>query len=253
VRIAIHQTSEVGLRAARIILAEPDLIELGLVGRDPKNDHDDRIRRADGLAGYDAVVVDDLDAADEITERALMDGTAVCLWHEYDSDPWDGGFIDRTSSILTGTNLASGIAPCLAAHERARGGHLMDVTLAWTEPGTPLRRGEAVPFPGPVGARWAKPRRVGDETVLVAPVDGEWAGAIARVTSATDSGVVTRIVGVADLDAHLEALALAAGAIALGRGAFPLGATTPIDAAEAYLAAALNAGLGVAAYELQDD
>ena len=108
----------------------------------------------------------------------------------------------------------------------------MDVSIAWTEPGTPLRRGEAVPFPDPVGARWARRTTVADREVLVAPIVGEWAAAIARVTSATGSGVVTRIVGVADMAPHLEAIALASGAIAAARGNYPLGATVPEDAAE---------------------
>lgn len=128
----------------------------------------------------------------------------------------------------------------------------MDVTIAWTEPGSPLRRGTAVPFPDPVGSRWAKPRHVANREMLVAPVDGEWAAAMARVTSATNNGVVTRIVGVADLAPHLEALALASGAIGLARGSYPLGATVPEDAGESYLSTALTAGLDVAAYELHD-
>ena len=128
----------------------------------------------------------------------------------------------------------------------------MDVSVAWTEPGTPLRRGTAVPFPDPVGARWAKERILVDGEGLVAPIEGDWAAAMARVTSASDSGVVTRIVGVADLAPHLEALSLAAGAITLARGDYPLGLTVPKDASDAYLSAALTAGLDVAAYELQN-
>ncbi|MDJ0960166.1 MAG: hypothetical protein QNJ88_05880 [Acidimicrobiia bacterium] len=250
-RIAIHQTGEVGLRAARIILAERDLDVLGLLDRDPRAT-DDRVERVDHLDGYDVLVVDDLEGVDELAERALEAGTALCVWNDFDPGDLDGAFIERMSTILVGANLATGLTPCLAAHEVARGGHLMDVSIAWTEPGAPLRRGVAVPFPDPVGARWAKSRDYGDTEVLVAPVVGEWAGAMARVTSATGTGVVTRIVGVADLAPHLEALALASGAITLARGAFPLGMAEPKDAAETYLSAALAAGLDVASYELHD-
>lgn len=250
-RIAIDQTSEVGLRAARIILAERGLDTLGLLDRDPR-DRDDHVERVDDLAGYDVLVVDDLSRVDELAERALDAGTALCVWNDFDPGELDGAFIERMSTILVGSNLATGLTPCLAAHEVARGGHLMDVSIAWTEPGSPLRRGTAVPFPDPVGARWAKPREYDGSTVLVAPVAGEWAGAMARVTSATGTGVVTRIVGVADLATHLEALALAAGAITLAQGAFPLGMAEPKDAAEAYLTTALTAGLDVASYELHD-
>lgn len=251
-RIAIRQSNEVGLRAARVILGERDLDTLALLDRSPRRRHDARVVRTDTLDGFDALVIDDLAEIEDVAERCLDAGVSLCVWNEFDAGPLDGAFIDRTASILTGANVASGIAPCLAAHERARGGHVMDVTTAWTEPGKPLRRGEAVPFPDPVGARWARRRPNGDGDALVAPIGGEWAAAMARVTSATDAGVVTRIVGIADLAPHLEALALAAGAITLARAAFPLGETTPPDASEAYLAALLNAGLDVASYELLD-
>ena len=210
------------------------------------------MERAEDLHDYDVLVVDDLANIDELAERALDGRTALCVWNEFDTVDLDAEFINQTSALLVGSNLASGITPCLAAHEVARSGHLMDVSIAWTEPGTPLRRGEAVPFPDPVGARWARRVTIDDREVLVAPVAGEWAAAIARVTSATATGVVTRIVGVADLAPHLEAIALASGAIATARGMYPWGATVPEDAAESYLAVALAAGLDVASYELTE-
>lgn len=71
---------------------------------------------------------------------------------------------------------------------------------------------------------------------------------MARVTAATDDGVITRVVGVADFAGHLEAIALAAGAVAAARGAYPQGIVTADEAAGSYLAAALAAGLDIAAY-----
>ncbi len=73
---------------------------------------------------------------------------------------------------------------------------------------------------------------------------------MARVTSATEGGVVTRVVGVADHAAHLEALALAAGVISFE--VFSPGAHRPAHAAEIYLSAALQAGLDVASYSLEE-
>jgi hypothetical protein len=73
---------------------------------------------------------------------------------------------------------------------------------------------------------------------------------MARVTSAHEDGVLTRVVGVADLAPHLEALALAAGALAVAGGAFPPGIASPDEGADAYLAAALQAGLDVAAFAI---
>jgi hypothetical protein len=128
----------------------------------------------------------------------------------------------------------------------------MDEMVAWTEPGKPLRRGEAIPFPEPVGSRWGRPRPADRWRAFAAPVGGEWAAAMARVTSATEAGVITRIVGVADLATHLEALALAAGTLAVARNAYPSGLQRADAAAVAFLAEALNAGLGVATYSQRE-
>jgi hypothetical protein len=69
---------------------------------------------------------------------------------------------------------------------------------------------------------------------------------MARVTGATDGGVVTRIVGVADLAVHLEALALATGAAVVDE--YSPGANRPADLAEVFLSKALDIGLEVAAH-----
>ena len=91
--------------------------------------------------------------------------------------------------------MAAGLAPSLAAHEIALGGVVMDTVIAWTEPGTPLRRGEAISFPDPVGPRWATRRPSGQgTTAYAAPVEGEWAAALVRVTSAGTDGVLVALV-----------------------------------------------------------
>ena len=73
---------------------------------------------------------------------------------------------------------------------------------------------------------------------------------MAKVTMATPDGVATRIVGVADLAVHLEALALAAGALTVG--AYAWGGQTPSSAADRYLDAMIAAGLGVATHTLTE-
>ena len=125
------------------------------------------------------------------------------------------------------------------------------MTVGWTEPGRPLRRGEPLAFPDPVGGLWAveRPRRSGFRS-FAAPTNSQWAGAMAKVTLATPEGVATRIVGVADLATHLEALALAAGALTIG--AYGWGVQRPAAAADRYLDAMIAAGLGVATHTLKD-
>ncbi len=177
--------------------------------------------------------------------RAVGSGVHCVTWVDSDAEPYENGI-----TVLTGSSLANGIAPCLASHEVARAGRVDSIQFAWTEPGSPLRSGEGLAFPDPVGGRWG--RRV-DSTSFAAPVQGDWAGAMAKVTSSDEEGSTTRIVGVSDLAPHLEGIALAAGALAVGRGAYPPGGVRKAaDAAEAYLSEALGVGLDVAAYTLTD-
>ena len=250
-RVAIDPRSEVGVRAGRVLLAERSLQVLGLLGRAPK-DRDTRLTQVRDLADYDLLVSDDTEDPVAAVRMALQAGIGCVLFDDGDGIEAAYGeqFTEQGTTLLVGANLAAGVAPALASHERTRGGTILEVTIAWTEPGSPIRRGEAIPFPDPVGARWARERATEPGyKAFVAPLSGEWAAAMARVTSATGGGVVTRVVGVADLAVHLEALALAAGAISLD--VFAPGVHRPAHAAEVYLAAALQAGLDVAAYSLE--
>lgn len=250
VRIAVEQAgTEVASRAARILLAERELTGLGLIGGTAKG-HDKRVHSATDLSEYDVVITDAPDSR-ELVEASLDAGVSCVVWTDADdlAEEFGDQFAAAGITLLTGANVASGLAPSLAAHEIARGGETMEVSIAWTEPGNALRRGEAIPFPDPVGPRWAveRPAKHGYRS-YAAPLPGEWAAALARVTSAGNDGVVMRIVGVADLAAHLEALALSSGALAIEL--YAAGAHLPADAAELYLAKALAAGLGVASYSL---
>lgn len=246
-RLALHQSGEVATRAGRILLAERSLTTIGLIDKRP-TEHDDRLEAVEVLATYDALVTDDPNPGPQI-EIALNTGISCVVWDDAYGAHQEYGeaFAAAGLRLLTGCNLGSGIAPSLTAHEVAGVGTVLDVTTAWTEPGGPRRRGEAIPFPEPVGSRWAEPRETEyTDRAYVARVSGEWAAAMARVTAATATGVVTRIVGVADLAVHLEALALATGAMILA--SYPTGASRPADLADDYLARALATGLDVAAH-----
>jgi hypothetical protein len=228
-------------------LAERSLTALGLVDKHP-TEPDDRLEHVDVLATYDALVTDDPSPHEQI-ESALSAGISCVVWDDADgaATEWGEAFAEAGLRLLTGCNLGSGIAPSLTAHEVAGAGTVLDVTTAWTEPGAPRRRGEPIPFPEPVGSRWAEPRNTtSTDRAYVARTAGEWGAAMARVTGATDAGVVTRIVGVADLAIHLEAIALATGAMVIAE--YAPGVSRPADAAETYLSRALNAGLDVAAH-----
>lgn len=248
-RIAVHHTSEVGVRAGRIVLGERELIELGVVDQASRT-KDRKIRRADDLAGYDVVMTDDRRPG-PIVERALRAGISCVLWDDGEAILAEYGddFAAAERTLLVGANLAAGLAPSLAVHESLGGEVILEVTIAWTEPGKALRRGEPLAFPNPVGGKWGVERepRAGFRA-FAAPTGSEWAGAMAKVTLATPDGVATRIVGVADLAAHLEALALAAGAVTIG--AYASGGQNPAAAADRYLDAMIAAGLDVASHTM---
>jgi hypothetical protein len=261
-RIAVHPQAEPGLRAARIILGERQLAELGMFRRSLNNPDDPRARPIDDLAGFDVLVSDDVDDPFAIAHDALEAGVSCVLW----SDLWEDRAAARALgdqfaaaglTLLVGASLGSGIASALASHEVARTEETLELTVAWTIEGRPLRRGEPLPFPDPVGSRWG--REVEDQDLpaprptrhFVAPITGDWAGAMARITGVLDDGVARRVVGVADHAGHLEGIAIAAATFTVATGAYRPGLQWP-STHEEYLEKALTAGLAVATFTVEE-
>lgn len=246
-RVAFEAGGEVGRRAVLLLMGDPEVEHIGLIGAPHKPPSDPRISDSESAHGFDVVVTDARDPS-YATQAALEAGIHLVTLTDTEPDPALSGVTQ-----LSGASLGSGIAPCLAWHEVAQTSEVLELSIAWTEPGRPFRRGEGVPFPDPVGARWGI--EVGTHPIngipsrhIAVPVDGDWAAAMARVTGIADDGVVQRVVGVADLAAHLEAIALTSGALNVGGGRFDIGHRTPTDAAEQYLATALDMGMAVASY-----
>ena len=238
-RIALDHTSEIGVRAGRLLLGEPDLEMLGIVRRDVK-DRDRRLSRVDTVTDFDAVVTDDPDST--ILPEAIEAGIPCVLW----ADTVDTDIDLSDVAVLTGSNLVSGIGRSLAERETNDDARIL---YAWTEPGRPIRSGEAVSFPDPVGPRWGTRRGMTNRRLEVAaPVPDEWAGIVVRST--TDRQV--RTLGIADLATHLEAIALASGAVIAAQGLVPTGIHGPEESADAYLEVALRIGLDIASFTSAD-
>lgn len=247
-RIAINAIGEVGVRAGRILSAERTLSALGLYGDTSGIGQDRRVISITSLDGFDALVTDDREGASALASLAADDGLACAVPGEV-SDEAAARVLAAGTTLLTNCSL-SGLAETLSIHESTLTDEPLEVVIAWTEPGKPLRRGAPAAFPDPVGARFG--RRIGPAgrtTRVAAPVDGDWAGATATVIGKVSGDTHTRIVGVADERAHLEALALAAGAVAAARTELT-GVIQPGDVADDYLMTVLGMGLGVAAYTI---
>jgi hypothetical protein len=246
-RIAIEATEEVGRRAARILLNEYSLQKIGLVA-EGHSIAGQRVERVTDLSTYDVLVTDAADP--RIAFQDSLNANIDCVaWRgaEHFTSSLSDELEVAGRSLVINANLGQGIGPALAGHEIARGGEVLDVEIAWTEPGRPLRRGTAIPFPDPVGARWGRTDTdAWGQSVTIVPIRGIWAAAMARVTTAGTEGVSTRVVGVSDQATHLEALSLAAAAAATASGAYPMGRQGAADIGDAYLHRAIEMGLDIA-------
>ncbi|NNC90991.1 MAG: hypothetical protein HKN80_00725 [Acidimicrobiia bacterium] len=246
----MHPIGEVGRRALRILQSEPAITEAAAWG---VTETPQRTRVVEDLEGA-AVVVTDHGEPDELAAACLDAGAALVTIDTWGAEP-AAAFADAGLSLVVGANLETGIAASLALQEAALMDTPLEVRLAWTVRGRARRRGEAIPFPDPVGSLWARevdPRGWTGHNIPVkafeAPVDGEWAGAMARVSGALDDGVQRTIVGAADHAQYLAAIALAAAAIPAGQHAYGPGRQWASAAPTAYLDRALAAGLDVAAF-----
>lgn len=254
-RLALHPAGEIGHRAGRILLAEPGLEALGIYGHRSPTTEERRATAITSLAGFAVLATDDTVAPLDLAAIAVDDGLSCVLAADLDPGPdLAARFATRGLSLLVAASLP-GLAEALA--HRAEAGGSGGLLLAWTRQGKPGRRDTAIPFPEPVGARWGTrlPPRPGDppgDTRVEVTLEGPWAGALARVTSGTGRRRVERLVAVADDRLHLEAIALAAGALLLAGGGVPPGAWRPRIVGAGYLAACLGVGLEVAGLGRRD-
>lgn len=246
-RIALHAVGDAGERAGRILLAERELVALGLYGHGGSHVADRRTIAIRDLSGYDVLVTDDVDAASALAGIALDDGLHCVVAAETVDAGLAARFATAGRTLLIGSGTVASIAASLASHEVARTDEPLSVSMAWTVTGKPLHRGVAVAFPDPVGGRWGRRTGRSPERIEV-PVEGQWAGASVTVSGRVGGEPVRRVVGVADHRGHLEGIALAAGALAVTSGGYREGLHRPGDSPEAYLAAALRVGLGVATF-----
>ena len=205
-KVLVDATHEVGRRTARVLNAESAVDYIGLW-----HDHEAPRRPRSGpttsVEGYDIVVSDRLEHFENLIARAAVEGIPIVLWVEGE----DLASGPTNAPVVTGANVGSALTVALQHHPTAAITDDDTYTVAWTEPGAPLRNGHPVAFPDPVGMSWAKRR--GDEG-FVAFRNDQWGGAVVNVEGPSGN----RVIGVADHAAHLEALVLAATVLTVADG-----------------------------------
>ncbi len=197
-KVALDGTDEVAGRTARVLYAEASVTRIGFMQSDIP-----RLGKRSGTAGdlsdYDVIVSTGETPSTDLTARASVLGVPLVLWK--DETGLHRG--PAASPVAVAANVGSTLAPSLAHHPSAAITESDTVTIAWTEPGRPFRKGEAITFPEPVGPVWAQRRSKGR---FVARTSDNWGGAVLIAVGPHDE----RIVGVSDHAGHLEAITLAA-------------------------------------------
>ncbi len=220
VRVLLDATSEIGLRAGKVLLADADVAWIGLWGTSPAT-RQPRSGPATSVDGYDVAVTDRADHLGDLVARCSVAGVPVVIWRDAEDIAPGGAAIP----IITGANVGSALAEILVHHPAARPTDDDAVTISWTEPGSPLRSGEPVAFPDPIGMSWTRKRRPGRS---VAFRDDEWSGAVIRLEGPSGE----RIIGVSDHGAFLEAIVLASAARCAAEGVYEPGVHPAMSAGE---------------------
>lgn len=235
-RVALDSGSEVGQRAARIVLGDHRCTSLVMLNREWLPD-DQRAFHDRDITDVDVVVSDGTTPLTSLIGRASVARVPVVVWN----DAPESEFGPAAVPVIVGANVGSALVDALLTHPASMPGPDESVAVGWTEPGKALSQGRAMPFPEPIGMAWSEPRSEGR---YVAYRDDEWAGA----TTIIDGPRGQRIVGVADLGAHLEAMTLVAVAVAALSESFGPGVQSPKAACSGILEAIRNLELDIAVW-----
>jgi hypothetical protein len=236
VKIVLDSGSEIGQRAAWILLGDARCSQLVLLNKGwiPS---DARVTQGKDIADAGVVISDGTTPLTSLIGRASVAGVPLVVW----SDVTASELGPAAVPVVVGANVGTTLVDALLTHPTSMPTADDSVTVAWTEPGKAHRGGTSMAFPEPVGMAWTEQRSPGR---FVAYRDDEWAGA----TTIVEGEQGRRVVGVADLGAHIEALTLAAVGFVAANGSFAPGIQEPSNSLPQILAEARNLELEVAVW-----
>lgn len=184
-RIGLTPGGDLAQRISRVLLADPRVAQLGVpqpTQAEPRT-----------------VALGDIDADVAV---------ATDLKHEYVQEARNAGI-----PIIAAGNAPNTLSGDLASIAHALKSQLAGaehVSAAWTTMQDTLRDGSIVTFPAPLGHHFGYETNEG----TVVPVSGPWAGVLVQ----SKINGVTRSVSVVDDARYLDAIALAARAMAVSEG-----------------------------------
>jgi hypothetical protein len=235
-RIAVDGTDDVAARTARVLFAENSVEHIGFMQPGMAR-LGARTTQAEDLDTYDVIVSTGETFATDLIAQASVRGVPLVLWRD-EPDMHRGS---STIPVVASANVGSALAPALVHHPSAAVTTSDTVTIAWTEPGKPFHKGQAVTFPDPTGPVWARER---DRGHLVARTADVWSGASVMVQGPGGQ----RIVGVSDHGGHLEAITLAAVTFLAATGTYGPMICDASDRGREVLAKAMDMELDVAVW-----
>ena len=153
---ALDSGSEIGQRAAWILLGDPRCTQLVMLNPGWKASNS-RVIQTKDVTDADVLISDGTTPMASLIGRASVAGIPLVLWPDASEDE----FGPATVPVITGANLGTTLADALLTHPAAMPENDESVKVAWTEPGTPHAGGEPIAFPEPVGAAWSEERSHG--------------------------------------------------------------------------------------------
>lgn len=247
-RIALGVEADLRSRLVRVLQAWPD-ITIGVL-KNPSDAEEEA--PTESVLGWDVLAVDHL--AEVYLPRiheAAENGIPVVVGAHLPAR-----FSAPNSPFVCNASTGGGLAAALARYVSPGDDPYLETRLAWTVAGRPLRAGQAVTFPEPVGPLWAgrHPTDGTKATCYVAPTDSGWGAVRVDLMVGDGNGGRRMVLGISDHHDYLKAAGFGAAIMAAAKGTYSAGLSRgPGDSKGVFMEIAQEAGLRVARFHPEDE